>query len=311
MNRTSLIAWMNILEIDLNLLRLFDVVYRTRNVGRAAELLGFSQPTASQGLTRLRLLIKDPLFVRSLGGVTPTPKADRLAQAVRSALEILEEALNAEALFHPRDSDKTYRLYMSDIAESMLLPPLIRATRSQAPNVKIQTFPIAGAEIVSSLDSGRVDFAFGYRTVADTQNMDLIQDRYIVLIRSGHSFLRCDYSKHSKEAFMKELRKLEFVAVRTHDRTLRLLERLDLQDRVRLTTEHFLALPEIVSSTELAVIMPRNLARNFVAAGGTAIVDLPISDCDFTVSLHWSKRFQSDASNIWMRHLLLELFRER
>ena len=71
MKGTSIIASVNILEVDLNLLRLFDVVFRTRNVGRAAEVLGFSQPTASQGLTRLRLLIKDPLFVRSLGGVTP------------------------------------------------------------------------------------------------------------------------------------------------------------------------------------------------------------------------------------------------
>jgi hypothetical protein len=40
---------MHIKDIDLNLLRLFDAVYRTRNVSRAAELLDLTQPAASQG----------------------------------------------------------------------------------------------------------------------------------------------------------------------------------------------------------------------------------------------------------------------
>ena len=72
---------MHINDIDLNLLRLFDAVYRTRNVSRAAELLDLTQPAASQGLTRLRALIHDPLFMRAAGGVQPTPKAERLADA--------------------------------------------------------------------------------------------------------------------------------------------------------------------------------------------------------------------------------------
>ena len=58
---------------DLNLLRVFQAVYVAGNVRRAAEKLGLSQPAVSHGLTRLRLRLKDPLFIRSPGGVTPTP----------------------------------------------------------------------------------------------------------------------------------------------------------------------------------------------------------------------------------------------
>ena len=43
---------MNIKDLDLNLLRLFDAVWRTRSVSLAAQLLGMSQPAASQGLAR-------------------------------------------------------------------------------------------------------------------------------------------------------------------------------------------------------------------------------------------------------------------
>ena len=62
---------MHINDVDLNLLRLFDAVYRTRNVSRAAELLELTQPAASQGLSRLRTLVKDPLFMRPGCGWRP------------------------------------------------------------------------------------------------------------------------------------------------------------------------------------------------------------------------------------------------
>ena len=66
---------MHINEIDLNLLRLFDAVYRHRSVSRAAEQLELTQPAASQGLTRLRKLLNDPLFTRAPGGVQQIGRA--------------------------------------------------------------------------------------------------------------------------------------------------------------------------------------------------------------------------------------------
>ena len=79
-------------NLDLNLLRLFDEVYRAGNVSRAAERLGLTQPAASQGLTRLRLRLKDPLFVRAPGGVQPTLRAVALAEQVQGALAALTQA---------------------------------------------------------------------------------------------------------------------------------------------------------------------------------------------------------------------------
>ena len=83
---------MNIKDLDLNLLRLFDAVWRTRSVSLAAQQLGLSQPAASQGLARLRAVLGDALFERSGSGVRPTPRADRLAQAV---VAVLAEAIEA------------------------------------------------------------------------------------------------------------------------------------------------------------------------------------------------------------------------
>lgn len=299
---------MHIKDIDLNLLRLFDAVYRTRNVSRAAELLDLTQPAASQGLTRLRLLIKDPLFMRAGGGVQPTPKADRLADAVRSALATLEQALNESALFEPLQSRKVFRIHMSDIGESRFLPDLMVSLRRLAPGVRLETSPLASADIAQTLDSGRIDFAFGFLpTVKDTQRVQLLKDRYIVLLREGHPFTR---RRRSGQALLDELRQLEFVAVRTHSDTLRILELMQLEDRLRLTTEHFMVLPSIVKGTDLGVVMPRNIAQIFAAAGGYAIIEPPFPLRDFTVSLHWSKRFESDPGNRWLRQTIVDLFAE-
>jgi DNA-binding transcriptional LysR family regulator len=299
---------MQLKDIDLNLLRLFDAVYRQRNVSRAAESLELTQPAASHGLTRLRLLIKDPLFVRAPGGVQPTPKADRLAQAVRNALGTLEEALNESAEFDPQRSRRAFRIHMSDIGEGRFLPDLMVMLREQAPGVRVETMPLPREEITDALDSGRIDFAFGFLpTVKEAQKVQLLKDQYIVLLRKGHPFTR---GKRSGKALLEDLKLLEFVAVRTHADTLRILQLLNLEDRLRLTTEHFMVLPSIVRATDLAVVMPRNIARGFAQEGGYAIVEPPFPLRDFAVSLHWSKRFEADPGNRWLRQAIVALYRD-
>jgi DNA-binding transcriptional LysR family regulator len=298
---------MHISDIDLNLLRLFDAIYRLGNVSRAAEAVGLTQPAASHGLGRLRLLLGDALFERRAGGVRPTARADRLAGAVRQALGMLEAALNENAAFDPRQSTRTFRLHMSDMGESRFLPELIPALRERAPGVRVQTLPLPRNEIAAALDEGRIDFAFGFLPmVKDTQRVQLLHDRYIVMLRAGHPFVTTARRKKG-QALLDALQELEFVAGRTHADTLRILQALKLEDRIRLTAEHFMALPAIVGATDLAVVMPRNIARGFSAAD-YALIEPPFPLRDFTVSLHWSRRFEADPANRWLRDLMVELF---
>ncbi|WP_205964228.1 LysR family transcriptional regulator [Ramlibacter agri] len=296
---------MHIKDIDLNLLRLFDAVYRTRNVSRAAELLDLTQPAASQGLTRLRALIQDPLFMRGAGGVQPTPKAQRLAEPVRSALATLEQALGETAAFEPASATRSFHIHMSDIGESRFLPELMVTLREQAPGVRVETRPVPREQITEALDAGRIDFAFGFLPmVKETQRSNLLKDRYVVLLREGHPFTR---KRRRGKALLDALRELEFVGVRSHADTLRIVQQMKLEGRLRLVTEHFLVLPSIVRATDLAAIMPRNIAHGFE---GYAVVEPEFPQRDFTVSLHWSRRFEADPGNRWMRGVIEGLFKE-
>ena len=63
---------MSLKNIDLNLLIYLDVLLREKNVTRAAEQLGITQPAMSNGLKRLRIIFNDPLLIRSSEGMMPT-----------------------------------------------------------------------------------------------------------------------------------------------------------------------------------------------------------------------------------------------
>lgn len=300
---------MDISGLDLNLLRVFDAVFRHGSVSRAAHELGLSQPAASQAVTRLRQLLGDPLFERMHGGVRPTPRAERLAVAVRTALATLEVALAEAHSFDPLQANQCFRIHLSDIGEARFLPPLMQALREKAPNVQLETLPMPMAEIADALDRGSLDIAIGFLPgVTGTQQQVLLSDRYALLLRQGHPVLR---GLKTERLDTEHLRGLDYVVVRSHSETLRILRKLELQNQVRLSAAHFMAVPSIVRQTDLAVIMPAEIAETFVAQGGYVMLQADLPESAFDVSLHWSWRFAREPANQWLRELVGDVFRQR
>jgi DNA-binding transcriptional LysR family regulator len=97
---------MNLAGIDLNLLVVFDALMTERQVTRAGERLGLSQPATSNALARLRKLTKDELFIRSSGRLHPTPVAIALAEQIQPALSQIQTALSIAEPFDPLTSDR-------------------------------------------------------------------------------------------------------------------------------------------------------------------------------------------------------------
>lgn len=290
----------------MNLLRLFEAVYRLGSVSRAAEAVGLSQPAASQGLTRLRLALGDALFVRTRGRMRPTLRAERLASVVQPAVAAIEEELQDKASFDPSRSTMTLRMHMSDIGEARLLPELMAALHHEAPGVRVQTTPLPHEQITDALETGAIHFALGFLpSVSGTERVELLRDRYAVVVRAGHPLVAATKG----HATAQDLRRLEYVAVRSHSETFRILKQLGLDGRLLLTSAHFLALPAIIARTDLAVVMPQAIARGFVDAERYALLSATLPRSTFTVSIHWSRRFDTDPAHRWMRSLIVGLFK--
>lgn len=299
----------NGMKLDLNLLRVFDAIYTARNVSRAAAALDLTQPAVSQGLTRLRNLIGDPLFVRAAGGVMPTARAQRMAPAIHDALRALESAVQDSSGFDPARTERVFRLHMTDIGEDQFLPRLITAMRMRAPRTRIETLRVPLADLASAMDQGRVDLAFGFLPgLKSMRSATLFQDRYIILMREGHPFAR----RHGARLRTPDaVQSLDFITVRTHAYTRTALEALRAADRIRVTTEHFMALPTLIEATDLAVIIPRNIAAlSFVPRGRYAIIEADLPHHEFDVGIHWSHRYDKDPANRWLRGVAQELYRD-
>ena len=128
---------MNLSRIDLNLLVYLDVLLREKNVTRAAEQLGITQPALSNGLRRLRDLFNDPLLVRTSEGMTPTERALELQPQVRNILASVEQAVLPVSDFEVTRSNRVFRVMASDYAESTLLTRLLFKLRDEAPNITL------------------------------------------------------------------------------------------------------------------------------------------------------------------------------
>src|SRR5690606_23755842 len=183
---------MNIEKVDLNLLRLFDAIYTHQKISLAADMLGISQPAASQGLTGRPALLADRLFVRAPGGVRPTPRAERLAASVRNALEILGQALADTAEFDPAQSQRLFRIQMmSDMGDERYLPKLMQEIEQRAPGVRVEVVDMLQADLSMAFDNAEGDFAFGFLPrLQGCYFQPLFDDRYVVFFRDSHPSLR-------------------------------------------------------------------------------------------------------------------------
>ena len=117
--------------VDIKLLQLFDVLYDTRSVTKAADQLSVSQPTVSIWLGQLRRDLRDPLFVRTPGGMAPTPQAAALIGPCREVLESLRRIAAWEAVFDPATAQRRFRISMTDASHVTLLPRLLVALDGQ------------------------------------------------------------------------------------------------------------------------------------------------------------------------------------
>ena len=291
--------------LDVNLLQLFELIYSSRSVTRAAEHLGLAQPTVSIWLAKLRKQLNDPLFVRTPSGMLPTPEADALIGTVRQALESLRYLAQREARFDPATSDRRFRICMTDASHITLLPQLLAHVRSTAPGVRL------GAERIDNqtaqrLESGEADLALGLipELGAGFYQQSLFTQDWVCLANARHPRIG---ETLSADMYQEEGH-INVVSGTGHHLLDASLERHHLEHRVVLELPGFLGLTAIVSTTDLLVTLPRQIGETLAKLGGLNVFSCPIPIPTFTVKQHWHTRYHNDPGNRWLRGLCAGLF---
>ncbi|MCV6804151.1 LysR family transcriptional regulator [Achromobacter ruhlandii] len=291
----------NLRAIDLNLLVVLDALLHERHLTRAAARLPMSQPAMSHALARLRLLLGDPLFHRTRGGLRPTPHALALEAPLREVLAQVRRLL-AGAVFEPGASRRVFRLAMSDYGASVALPPLMRCLRRDAPGIDLEISYASRSGMIAGVADGQLDLAlavFG-ETPADIRRAVLFHEGFVCAADAGQGvpatldgYLA---RPHVLVAASQDQRAAEVDAA---------LARLGHARRVALRLPQWTAAPAALAGTDLVLTVARRTLDP--APPGVAVAPVPFPIAPLAFEMIWHERADGDAGLGWLRGLLSQV----
>lgn len=294
-------------RVDLNLMVVFDAIYKSRNLTAAGQGLGLSQPAMSHALGRLRSTFKDPLFVRLPRGLQPTPFANEVAPALIEALAVIRGSLERKG-FDASKSTRLFHIAQGDIAEVVHLPLLIRAVRKSAPYVRLHTTEIPGPRLAEALGDGEVDIATGdYQLGGGCRQAALYEAHYACVLRADHPTI-------GSRLTLRMFKDAEHILVNPkhaarHGEVIgQALTRRDVSARIAVEVSHFHGIGALITSSDMIATIPSRLAESLSRLANVKVLPPPIALPKLTVSLYWHERFHRDPGNIWLRNIYQRLF---
>lgn len=289
-------------RLDLNLLHVFDTIYREGSLTRAARALHLTQPAVSHSLSRLREHFDDPLFSRQGNQMVPTPLARRFLESMRPGLTQIQSAVNQFHAFDPANQRKTYSLALRDILESTFLPKLMGRLESY-PELEIISQRVPRRDMETQLAAGKLDFAVDVLLpVSNQTGHELLRhDRLVVLARKGHpltsSGLTLDKYLEARHVLVSS--RSEGPGIEDFE-----LSRFGVQRNIRLRCQHYYAACRVAEGTDLLLTMPENYARIIAERADIDILTTPADLPGIDVHLYWHKAYEREPALIWFREQL-------
>ncbi|WP_394205370.1 LysR family transcriptional regulator [Shewanella waksmanii] len=306
---------MNISRIDLNLLVYLDVLLRERNVTKAADQLGISQPAMSNGLKRLRVLFDDPLLIRTSKGMTPTERAQEIQPIISELIIGLEKAVQPRAKFNALESEQVFRVMASDYAEATLLPPLIDKLRKHAPGVILDIMTPSDVSFLD-VEQGRVDMvinrfdsipqSFHQKVLWNDDFSCVVSNSNPVLERfSLESYLTANHVWVSKTGMgvgvgmdPDDVQRLGWVD--------EALSRIGQKRRITVFTRHYQAACLLAEQQDLIATIPSKMARQHDNNPNVTILEPPFIIPPIALTMAWSPLLQHNPAHRWMRLLITQ-----
>jgi DNA-binding transcriptional LysR family regulator len=299
---------MELTKLDLNLLLVFHHLLIQKRVSAVAQMLEMSQPAVSSALGRLRTALDDELFIRTQGGMTPTPYALQLAEPVAMALDVLQQALNVRGAFNPQTSARNFTLALTDVGEMYFLPVLMDALAKAAPAVTLQIVSVAQSSLKEDMSNGKIDLAMGLlpQLQAGFFQQSLFKQKYVCLMRKNHPLAQ------NKAITVPAFFSAEHVRVLAtgtgHGRVDMVLDKQKYKRNVRLTVPHYVALGDVLQHSPLMAIVPERFAQRIVKPFDLVTRDLPFKIPDSAIQQCWHGRLHRDPGHQWLRQLMRQLF---
>lgn len=241
-------------SLDLNMLKLFVVLYQEKNMRKAATRLHVSQPAVSHSLKKLREHFDDQLFVKVPKGLEPTPLAHQIAEVAISYIEGLTRELNNLTEFDPKYINQTVRIAIASPILTCVAGSLHQKIKEQAPKIQLEIVTWTH-QTLHDLEQNKVMLAINYSELSHSKQIyskKLVDFSPTVIFRKDHPLA-------SKELELSDFGKFELASLIIpgwNDEFVYAVERLKqygVNAKVGIRSEVLLALIDIISKTDMYI----------------------------------------------------------
>ena len=292
-------------ETDLNLLLALGALLEERNLTRAGERIGLSQPAMSAALARLRRHYGDDLLEREGRGYKRTVTGEQLLPAVRDALHQMEATMQRSPRFDPAESDREFSIAASDYTVSILADPLLRRIKEAAPGIRLHLHSLppglpSSGQVLSMYDLviGPAGYDFPGR------HAELFRDRFVCVI--DPAVTRLDGRGLTLDDLARLPHAAPTFAPGTHTPADLLLDELGVTRRVRVTVFGWLTVPFVLAGTDMVAIMPERMAHLAVRSAPLAILEPPFGLVELVETAYWHPSRSDDPAVRWLLRTLAE-----
>ncbi|WP_372350958.1 LysR family transcriptional regulator [Streptomyces sp. KL116D] len=289
---------MNLARLDLNLVVALRALLEERNVTRAGQRVGLSQPAMSAALSRLRRHFDDDLLARVGGHYELTALGQVLLDRTSTAYDVLERLFSSQAEFDPAEESREFKLVASDYAVSVFGAELARVVHEEAPGIRLrfaQTPPTVvddTATLLSAVDG----LLMPHGVINGFPATDLYDDRWVFLVADDHPDVGDRLTRE-------DLAALPWVTYqRTYDApAVRQLGMLGIEPRVEVSVDSFQLLPQLVARTRRIALVQARLARLLAPVAAVRVLEPPYEAVSLQEALWWHPVHTHDAAHIWLR----------
>jgi DNA-binding transcriptional LysR family regulator len=310
-------------DTDLNLLRIFDILYDERNVTRAAARLCLTQSAVSHALARLREALGDPLFMRIPSGLQPTERAHQLAPRLRVALAEIRSAV-ATPMFDPAKTRQRFVIAAGSYFCRLIVPGLVALARKSAPGLVLQIVNISSPNLAQALDHQQVDIALGAfdKVPPRLRSEVLFRDEKAWAIGTHHPLAKQPFDHAALLAWPR----VAIGSATAADKSREQPARNDVLFRIVLETDDEALSPRsaqqastsmlvydaatalaVTAATDMVTLVPRRFAKACASSARIRIIDFPQDHAEMIeLSMLWHSRFHDDPGSLWLRALIRE-----
>lgn len=229
------------MNIDLELYRVFFVVAKHKHMTKASEELHISQPAISQSIKKLEEQLGGTLFLRSNKGMELTEEGKMFYEYVKGALELINNAENEFTSFKNLDKGEI-KIGCSTTLTKLVLLDALKRFHPNYPNININITNDLTSNLINDLKLGKLDFVIFNESTIKESNLNL---QKIKELKQGFVYNPLFYKDEVKS--FEDLNNYPLILQKEESNSRKLLDYIALNNNVKLIPKMEVVSQELIT----------------------------------------------------------------